>query len=100
MTQIAHDHEGLATRTKPRRLGILLAASLLVASGVLFGSVPSRADEGGGAGAGGADARGDESGADHDGIYQAQRGEPACDSRDACGEAVSASHPGGLPRRR
>jgi hypothetical protein len=64
---------------KPRRLGILLAAGLLVASGSLFGSMPARADgDAGGAGGGGTEARGDTSASSRDGIYEAQRGGAAC----------------------
>jgi hypothetical protein len=70
----------------------LLAAGLLVATGALFGSVPARADSDGG----GADNRDGDYGSDHDGVYQAQRGEAVCESREACGgdEAIPMNQPG------
>jgi hypothetical protein len=87
MAQLAHDHEDSATRGKPRRLGILLAAGLLVVAGALFGTMPARADDGTGTGGGpgGGETRADGTASDHDGIYQVQRGEVVCESREACG---------------
>jgi hypothetical protein len=108
MTQLAHDHESSATRKKPRRLGMLLAASLLVAAGSLYGTVPALADDSGGSGNGGnggSEGRGDGSSGDRDGIYEVQRGEPTCDP-GACSTAdqgVTGQLPLGhqaAPRRR
>jgi hypothetical protein len=95
MTQLAHDHESLTTPKRARRLGILLAASLLIASGALFASVPVRADDQGGSGNGG-ETRGDGSASDHDGIYEAQRGEQACEVGEACGPDVALSRQSGV----
>jgi hypothetical protein len=97
MTQLAHDHEILTTPVSFRRpiagrLGTLLAVGLLVFAGALSGSLPARADEGAN---GGSDGR-DEYGSDHDGVYQAQRGDIVCESRQACGgaDAVPMNQPG------
>jgi hypothetical protein len=96
MTQMAHDHQiftapGAFRRPLAGRLGILLAAGLLVLAGSLSGSVPARAD-----GEGGGNDRSNDYGSDHDGVYQAQRGEVVCESRDACGrpEAIPMNQPG------
>ena len=99
MTQLAHDHENSATRAKPRRLGVLLAAGLLMAAGALYVSMPAYADSD--SGNGGGETRGDSSASDHDGIYEAQRGEAACDPGVTCGapEATPAHLPPSQKRR-
>jgi hypothetical protein len=99
MREIARDHESLTTRGTSRRsiyrrLGGLLAVGLLAASTALIVSLPARADPDGGGGSGAAE-RDDWSG-DHDGVYQAQRGDIVCDTREACGgpAAIPMNQPG------
>jgi len=93
MRQLARVHESLTTRhSARRRLAALLAAGLLAASGALIGSLPARADPEGGGGA----SESTDWGSDHDGVYEAQRGEIVCEQREACGgpAAVPMNRPG------
>ncbi len=74
MTHPAHDHE--SHHRSAGRTRALLAASLLLAAGALFGSTAARAEPAGG------ETDGD---ASHGGIYESQRGPAGCDVRGACG---------------
>ena len=96
MTQIAPAHEIFTTGSALRRpftgrLGVLLAASLLVLGGALSAPLPAHADPDGGA-----NDRDEDYGGDHAGVYQAQRGEVVCESREECGgaEAIPMNQPG------
>jgi hypothetical protein len=79
-----------------------LLSALLLGAVQFAGSVPVRAgvyDGGGGPDGGG---RSDDYGADHADVYQVQRGEIVCNSREACGgpAAIPMNRPGWyyLPR--
>jgi hypothetical protein len=115
MTHTAHDHEYRGTPDEagapmssrvtleaptPRTVSshaprgqfrALLATALIVAAGALAASVPARADSDAGP-----DARSDDWSGDHDGIYQVQRGDLVCGSREACGgpAAIPMARPG------
>jgi hypothetical protein len=102
MTHLDHDHQ---SHRRPRgRIGTLLAASLLVAAGALYGSTSARAEPG-------VDTEGDST---HGGVYQALGigvGPGAgCGPRQDCGgsAAIRTELPGyrytttrghGVPRR-
>jgi len=89
-----HTHKRLHAAT--------LASALILAASVLSAS-PAWAARHGGGGRGGSDIENDYN-ADHDGIYQVQRGDHVCNSRAACGgpAAIPMNRPGWfyLPRGR
>ncbi len=67
---------------------VALTLALLVGAAQFAGSVPARAEawSGGDHGNGGDH---DDYGADHDEVYQVQRGDLVCRSREACGGAAA-----------
>ncbi len=94
MGQNVHEHP---KRTRPiprapanKRVRGLVAAALLLASGAFASSSPALANWDGGS------EHSDSWNADHDGIYQVQRGDLICESREACGgpAAVPMNRPG------
>jgi hypothetical protein len=70
-------------RTPARRLRVLVATALLFSAGAFVSSSPAFANWDGGA------EHSDDWNADHDGIYQVQRGDLICESREACGGAAA-----------
>ena len=70
-------------------------ASAVMLAGSALGASPAWASRYGGGGHGGSDIEHDYN-ADHDGIYQVQRGDYVCNSRAACGgpAAVPMNRPG------
>jgi hypothetical protein len=80
------------SRTRVRAASFL--STLILCASVLV-SGPAVASRHGGGGRGGNDIEHDYN-ADHDGIYQVQRGDYVCNSREACGgpAAISMNRPG------
>jgi hypothetical protein len=82
-------------------------STLILGTSVLASGPASASRHGGGGGRGGSDIEHDYN-ADHDGIYQVQRGDYVCNSREACGGAAAIPMnrpgwfylPGGGPLRR
>ena len=78
-------------RTPASKVSALMALSFLFSAGTLVGSTlgsisgssPAFANWDGGA------EHSDDWNADHDGIYQVQRGDLICESREACGGAAA-----------
>ena len=85
-----HVQQGRTGARRHLRLSAFVATALLFSAGVLAGSSAAFANWDGGA------EHSDDWNADHDGIYQVQRGDLICDSREACGgpAAIPMNRPG------
>ena len=94
MVQDVQEHPGGVRRVLRARantgIRTLVATVLLVSGGALAISSPALATFDGGA------EHSDSWNGDHDGIYQVQRGDLICESRDACGgpAAIPMNRPG------
>ena len=80
----------------PRLGKAALAFALLLGAAQFAASAPARAGTWDGGGGGGGNDRTNDYGADHDEIYQVQRGDLVCNSRQACGgqAAIPMNRPG------
>lgn len=78
-----------------KRLREAIFASALILAASAVSASPAWASRHGGGGRGGSDIEHDYN-ADHDGIYQVQRGDYVCNSRAACGgpAAIPMNRPG------
>ncbi|MFI4994903.1 MAG: hypothetical protein ACHQAQ_03860 [Hyphomicrobiales bacterium] len=78
-------HEYSSSLPALRKVAVTFA--LMLGAAQFAGSVPARAGMYEGGGGGGAEDH--DYGADHDEIYQVQRGDLVCNSREACGGAAA-----------
>jgi hypothetical protein len=68
---------------------IAMTFALLLGAAQFAGSLPARAGVWDGGGPDGGADRGNDYGADHNDVYQVQRGDLVCNSRQACGGAAA-----------